>query len=286
LTRAAMLPGRSVVKRHINWAGVPHGFSVCCRPLAPTPSRLSIGRCMSGGAGGAEAGGGDHKKTGMVDVEGGKVEDDSRAEGHLVWAERAKNIVAAHRRFQLTTYNRLPEDHNDRDSIHTDTQRSPVTGFWHKEKGNMAILLHRDVVPHQQHKENVNRMSTASLAIGHLDPVQLVPVFTRVGLMPPVVRMVGDLVPMEEQYQADVCKIMDVAADAGSLYWLELGGVFFEDIFTNRTQVCRLLSRCIIVSMDRQVSASSLIVQSLMSLVLGEQTRCRFATSAVRLSTR
>jgi hypothetical protein len=30
----------------------------------------------------------------VVPVQGGKVEDTSRAEGNLVWAERVKNIVA------------------------------------------------------------------------------------------------------------------------------------------------------------------------------------------------
>ena len=37
-----------------------------------------------------EGGGGGRK---MVDVQVRKVEDNSRAEGHLVWAERVKNIV-------------------------------------------------------------------------------------------------------------------------------------------------------------------------------------------------
>jgi hypothetical protein len=146
----------------------------------------------------------------MVDVQVRKVEDNSRAEGHLVWAERVKNIVAAHRRFQLTTYNRLPEDHNDQSSIHTDSQRTAVTGLLHKEKQNLAILLRSDQPSHQQHKDNVSRMASASVAVGHLDPVQLVPVFTRVGLMPPVVRLVGDLVPIQPQYDEELRAAMGV----------------------------------------------------------------------------
>ena len=180
------------------------------------------------------AGGG---QQGMVDVQGGKIEDDSRAEGHLIWAERAKNIVAAHRRFQLTTYNRLPEDHNDQDSIHTDTQRAPVTGFLHKERNCLVIMLHSDTPSHQKHAENVSKIATASVSVGHLDPVQLVPIFTRVGLMPPVVRVLGDLVPIDSKYEVEIRAAMRVAPDAGSLYWLEPGGIFFEDIFSERTQV-------------------------------------------------
>jgi hypothetical protein len=41
-----------------------------------------------------EGDGGGGAKSGMVDVQGGKVADTGRAEGHLVWAERVKNIVA------------------------------------------------------------------------------------------------------------------------------------------------------------------------------------------------
>jgi hypothetical protein len=175
---------------------------------------------------------------GMVDVQGGKVADDSRAEGHLVWAERAKNIVAAHRRFQLTTYNRLPDDHNDKESIHTDTQRTPVTGFLHKDRNCLAVMLHSDVPSHQKHAENVANIANASVSVGHLDPIQLVPIFSRVGLMPPVVRMLGDLVPIEPKYEDDVRAAMQVHHDAGSLYWLEPAGIFFEDIFSERTQVC------------------------------------------------
>lgn len=197
----------------------------------------SPARMLSSVPGKGGDGGGGGAKAGIVDVQGGKVEDTSRAEGHLVWAERVKNIVAAHRRFQLTTYNRLPEDHNDQASIHTDSQRTAVTGLFHKEKQSLAILLRSDVPSHQQHKDNVSRMASASVAIGHLDPVQLVPVFTRVGLMPPVVRVLGDLVPIEPQYDAEIRGAMGVGADAGSLHWLEPGGIFYEDIFSERTQV-------------------------------------------------
>ena len=193
------------------------------------PSRL-----LSGSGGEAGKGNGD-KKGGMVDVQGGKVEDTSRAEGHLVWAERAKNIVAAHRRFQLTTYNRLPNDLNDEDSIHTDTSKTAVHGLLHKEQCNLAILLRSDVPGHQKHKDNVSKLASASVAIGHLDPVKLVPVFTRVGLMPPVVRVVGDLVPIASpEQQEEIRTRMGVGSGDGSLYWLEVGGIFFEDIFSGR----------------------------------------------------
>ena len=227
--------------------------ALCAQLRSWTPlqtPRAVPARRLSGGAG-AGAGEGGGKKAGMVDVQGGKVSDADRQEGHLVWAERAKNIVAAHRRFQLTTYNRLPEDHNDQESIHTDTQRQPVTGFLHKEKNYLAILLRSDLASHQQHKENVGRMATASVAIGHLDPVQLVPVFTRVGLMPPVVRIVGDLVPVETQYEDELRSTMGAGPQDGSLYWLEPGGIFIEDVFSDRTQVIDVnIYRY--VQMDRQ----------------------------------
>ena len=211
---------------------VPTANSVIRVPIA-----TSQWRALSGVMGGGTTGSGDGQKPGMVDVQGGKLADTSRAEGHLVWAERAKNLVAAHRRFQLTTYNRLPEDHNDEESIHTDTQLTPVTGMLHKEKNVLAILLRNDVPGHAKHKDNVSRIATASVAIGHLDPVQLVPIFTRVGLMPPVVRILGDLVPVEPKFHLEIRTAMDVGPDAGSLFWLEPAGIFFEDIFSERTQV-------------------------------------------------
>ena len=99
------------------------------------PSRL-----LSGSGGEAGKGNGD-KKGGMVDVQGGKVEDTSRAEGHLVWAERAKNIVAAHRRFQLTTYNRLPNDLNDEDTVFVDVLPGAGPGFKASEAAFSAERL-------------------------------------------------------------------------------------------------------------------------------------------------
>ena len=208
---------------------------VVLRKMAPARERPSRARQMSGTS---ASGGGEGAATGgLVDVEGGKVEDESHAEGHLAWAERAKNIVCAHRRFQLTTYNRLPQDQHDTASVHTDTVRSPVTGFWHKDRGNLALLLRNDTPGHRQHADNASRMATASVAVGHLDPVRLVPVFTRVGLMPPVVRMVGDLVPVDAVHEDELRAAFGVGPDAGSLFWLEPGGVFFEDTFSKRTTV-------------------------------------------------
>lgn len=157
-------------------ASAPAVAALCCTHLRgwkPLSERITLpvvkARLLSGGAG-AGTGEGGETKSGIVDVQGGKVSDVDRQEGHLVWAERAKNIVAAHRRFQLTTYNRLPENHNDQESIHTDTQMQSVTGLLHKEKNFLAILLRRDIASHQQHKDNVSKMATASVAIGHLEP--------------------------------------------------------------------------------------------------------------------
>lgn len=112
-----------------------------------------------------------------------------------------------------------------------------MTGFWHKDRNCLAVMLQSDLPSHQKHAENVSKIATASVSIGHLDPVQLVPIFTRVGLMPPVVRMLGDLIPVESKFEAEIRAAMQVDADAGSLYWLEPGGIFFEDIFSERTQV-------------------------------------------------
>ena len=281
LTRQMMCRGRPTTMffGSTGWVGRLCAFRAEAGGLGSRPGRL-----LSGAPG--EGGGGGGAKSGMVDVQGGKVEDTSRAEGHLVWAERVKNIVAAHRRFQLTTYNRLPEDHNDQSSIHTDSQRTAVTGLLHKEKQNLVILLRNNQPSHQQHKDNASRMASASVAVGHLDPVQLVPVFTRVGLMPPVVRLVGDLVPIQPQYDEELRAAMGVGQvtyelslddiisdtiiggsseishdalfynlflvyqDAGSLYWLEPAGIFFEDIFSERTQVetaasCMCMAVCV-----------------------------------------
>jgi len=235
-------------------------------PLAPVAALC--GRLLSGVADGGHdgAGVGGGKKSGMVDVQGGKVEDENRVEGHLVWAERAKNIVTAHRRFQLTTYNRLPDDNKDQESIHTDTTKNPVTGYLHKEKNMLAILLRNDLPSHQQHKDNVSRMATSSVAIGHMDPVQLVPVFTRVGLRPPVVRMIGDLVPIEPKYEDELRAALAVGHEDGSLYWLEPGGIFFEDMFSERTQVlgccpwcfcmCAYMCACVCVGVYACMRAS------------------------------
>jgi len=253
-------PGRGEARIH---RAVPAGrVGVFPRTRSPplAPFAALCGRLLSGIADGGHdgAGAGGSKKSGMVDVQGGKVEDENRVEGHLVWAERAKNIVTAHRRFQLTTYKRLPDDNKDQESIHTDTTKNPVTGYLHKEKNTLAILLRNDLPSHQQHKDNVSRMATSSVAIGHLDPVQLVPVFTRVGLRPPVVRMIGDLVPIEPRYEDELRAALAVGPEDGSLYWLEPGGIFFEDMFSERTQVlgccpwcfcmCAYVCACVCVS--------------------------------------
>ena len=207
VTRQMICGGRptTIFSGSTGWVGRLCAFRAEACGLGSRPARR-----LSGAPGAPEGGEGGGAKSGMVDVQGGKVEDTSRAEGHLVWAERVKNIVAAHRRFQLTTYNRLPEDHNDQSSIHTDSQRTAVTGLLHKEKQNLVILLRNNQPSHQQHKDNVSRMASASVAVGHLDPVQLVPVFTRVGLMPPVVRLVGDLVPIQPQYDEELRAAMGV----------------------------------------------------------------------------
>ena len=53
----------------------------------------------------------------MVDVTGGQIGEQKPEEGKLYVAERAKNLVASNRKFQLVTYVRVPEDGKDRGAL-------------------------------------------------------------------------------------------------------------------------------------------------------------------------
>ena len=86
------------------------------------------------------------------------------------------------------------------------------------DSGFGAELLHNATV-----ELNVDLSGeTGAMSLGlpcesiHLDPVQLVPNFTRVRLINPVVRMLGGLVPIEPKYEDEVRAAMHVRPDAGS----------------------------------------------------------------------
>ena len=123
----------------------------------------------------------------IVDVQGGTLKNEEQEEGQLYTAERAKNVIVASRRFQLATYNSLPGTKSSYDSLHSDPL-CPVRGAYHPESNSVAVLLRPSNRSELQHITNVATLASASVAAGHIDPPPLIPVFTRIGLIPPTVR--------------------------------------------------------------------------------------------------
>ena len=123
----------------------------------------------------------------IVDVQGGTLKNEEQEEGQLYTAERAKNVIVASRRFQLATYNSLPGTKSSYDSLHSDPL-CPVRGAYHPESNSVAVLLRPSNRSELQHITNVAQLASASVAAGHIDPPPLIPVFTRIGLIPPTVR--------------------------------------------------------------------------------------------------
>jgi len=174
----------------------------------------------------------------MMDVQGGKMsEEEEIVEGHLHIAERAKNIVASNQHFQLATYLRVPDGPDSQDSVFSDN-RAPLRGAIHELTGRIALFLDSSKKSDRTHSTNVKKISFSSISTGHIDPRPLMPIFTRVGLLPPVVRIVGDLDPAPENYTEELRKLLKLKdEDVGELYWMEPGGVFHVDLFEKRTDV-------------------------------------------------
>jgi hypothetical protein len=170
------------------------------------------------------------------DVTGGKIGEEKPEEGKLFIAERAKNLLIANSRFQLSTYNRLPEDQSDAQSVHT-SARYPVQGAFHKSSGRPVIFLRRNIESEIKHIENVSRLSSASIVTGHIDPPPLIPVFTRLGLKPPTVLLVGDL--MEVESPSEVQSLIPEALKAADVvpFWFEWSGIHFIDVFDKKQAV-------------------------------------------------
>jgi hypothetical protein len=172
----------------------------------------------------------------IQDVTGGKVGEDTPEEGKLFVAERAKNLLFANKRFQLSTYNRIPEDQSDAQSVHS-SLKYPVYGVMHKGSSRPVIFLRSDHDSDKQHIINVSKLASASLLTGHIDPTPLIPVFTRVGLRPPTVLMVGDLVPVESE--AEISDLIPEALKDSSVqaFWMEWSSVHYIDLFDKKHQV-------------------------------------------------
>ena len=167
------------------------------------------------------------------DVTGGKIGEEAPEEGKLFIAERAKNLLIANRRFQLSSYGRLPEDRTDGHSIHSSV-RDPVHGAFHHPSCRPVIFLRRSNEYEKRHIENVSKLSSASILTGHIDPPPLIPVFTRLGLRPPTVLLVGDLLPVESA--AEVQNLIPESLRPFDVlpYWLDWSSIHFIDVFNKK----------------------------------------------------
>jgi hypothetical protein len=164
----------------------------------------------------------------IVDVQGGQLSEAKPEEGQLPFAERAKNIIVAAKRFQLVTYNKLPGTKDNTDAVFSDPNL-PVRGAYHAESNTIAVLLREQNPSEKKHMENVAKIANASLGAGHIDPPKLLPVFTRIGLMPPTVRVVGDLVQAPPERVDTLRNVLRENLEEGSsldgdIYQLECGG--------------------------------------------------------------
>jgi len=164
-------------------------------------------------------------------------EDEEVVEGHLHIAERAKNLVASNARFQLATYTGIPDGPDSKDSVFSDP-RAPVLGGIHQLSGRIVVFLDRNKQSDSKHAKNASKISFSSISTGHIDPPPLIPIFTRVGLLPPVVRVLGDLELAPENYTEELRQLLSIKDNQeGDFFWMEPGGVFHEDLFEKRREV-------------------------------------------------
>ncbi|EKX40404.1 hypothetical protein GUITHDRAFT_142726 [Guillardia theta CCMP2712] len=172
----------------------------------------------------------------IIDVDGDKPIEPKQAEGHLIYPERAKNLLFANKRFQVQSYQRLPDDKNDGSSIFSDPN-SPVMGKWDNASRSLIMFLEKNKTSHMKHWENISKIASASVATGHIDPPRLTPVFKHLELLPPTVRLVGDLVLYQGIGRDDHLKDLGFKEDDGHLMCLETHGVLFIDIFNKRENI-------------------------------------------------
>ena len=168
----------------------------------------------------------------IQDYTGGKI-DETPEEGKLFVSERAKNLLVANKRFQLFSYMRLPDDLTDAQSVYS-SPRHPIHGAFHKESCRPVLFLRPDNESENQHIVNVSKLSNASLMTGHIDPTPLIPVFTRVGLKPPSVLLVGDLLPVEKQSEVQHLLPESLKSSDARAYWFDWSSVQYVDLFDKK----------------------------------------------------
>jgi len=55
----------------------------------------------------------------------------------------------------------------------------PINGIMLEESCNILLSLRPSSMPHKQHMQNATNLANASVAVGHIDPPPLIPIFTR-----------------------------------------------------------------------------------------------------------
>eukprot|EP00960_Hanusia_phi_P033303 750394-Hanusia_phi.AAC.1 len=207
-----------------SWTAAGHRLHSGVMSLRFSWSALKDRRLFSGSAGK------------IIDVDGDKPVEPKQAEGHLTYSERAKNLLFANKRYQLQSYRRVPEGQHDGSSVFSEP-RTPVIGKWDSSSRNFVLFLEKCKASHVQHWDNVSKIASASVATGHIDPPRLTPVFRHLELLPPTVRLVGDLVPFEGIGREDHLADLGFKEEDGHLMCLETHGALFIDIFNKREVV-------------------------------------------------
>ena len=180
----------------------------------------------------------DRAESKILDVQGGEIGNAKREPGKLFVAERALNILAAHHRFHLSSYNRVPEDGGDAKSVHGNP-RVPVFGKFDKTTSQIFVFLREDNESDALHIENVLRLSNSSIMVGHLDPPGLIPVFNKLGVRPPSILVYGDLLAVEQDRASDAERVMPEALKGKPVkpFWFEWQGLQYIDIFDKKQTV-------------------------------------------------
>lgn len=154
------------------------------------------------------------------------------------------------------------------DSIFSD-YKEPVNGYPIRDSPNILFQFNEISQSHKLHMKNLSEIAFASAATGHIEPKPLVGCFTRlhsppitfvthpritslpldlfrIGLLPPLVKLVGNLVKVggTNPGEGDIWKedemrnmLIELKKDhGGPLYVLEVGQIVHQDVFFKQVE--------------------------------------------------